>query len=197
MALVPCTTGVVCADGSAMNMLLLKQYPSQNGLQDPLVLAEFHEYNSGTEDFVQVVNIDCRHWVCISNKFCSPGVVQIYDSMPHLTMSSAMVRHQVATILKTNFFVLEHVNVQRQIGSSDCALFAMAFATSLCTEQDPYSIGYTQSSMREDLIDCFERGILTPFPSRPKRLSGKRVIHYTVFIASVAKHGKKPLMREL
>ena len=41
---------------------------------------------------------------------------------------------QVAAIMKisSKSFELEHVDVQQQIGTSDCALFAMAFAMTLC-----------------------------------------------------------------
>ena len=46
---------------------------------------------------------------------------------------SALMR-QVAVILQTpqTEIELRHVNVQCQIGGSDCRLFAIAFATALC-----------------------------------------------------------------
>ena len=41
----------------------------------------------------------------------------------------------------------DHVNVQNEIGTSDCALFAMAFAQTLCFIEDPYLTTYVQGKL--------------------------------------------------
>ena len=43
--------------------------------------------------------------------------------------------------------------VQKQSGSEDCGLFAIAFATSIAFGQDPLKTTYTQSFMRKHLAD--------------------------------------------
>ena len=54
--------------------------------------------------------------------------------------------------------------VQSQHGSSDCGLFALAFTTSLCHQENPVEINYTQHKLRSHLLDCFTRGRMSPFP---------------------------------
>ncbi len=165
----------------SLSKLLALQFPARNGLQDPLVLAETSMYKSGVEDFVQVVNIARNHWVCVSNTLSPPGVVEVYDSMPSYSIKSSSLQKQVAVIIKapTRSFELKHVDVQRQVGSSDCALFAMAFATTLCMGGDPHIASYVQGAMRPHLIRCFENRTILPFPApdRPRRLGRQRVIN--------------------
>ena len=45
--------------------------------------------------------------------------------------------------------------VQRQKGCSDCGLFALAFAATLCSGSCPSNMVYKQSSMRKHLLHCF------------------------------------------
>ena len=79
--------------------------------------------------------------MCVSNKLSSFGVVEVYDSIPHYSTNSSCLRRQVAAILKTHTssIKLRHVDVQWQVGSSDCALFSLAFATALCMGEDPHT----------------------------------------------------------
>ena len=116
---------------TAANKLLSKQHPTQNGLQDPLILAEKHNWTSDTADFVRVISLSRQHWVCISNINCPPGMVDVYDAILAYSTGSVSLRKQVAAILKTTF-ELRFVDVQRQSGGSDCGLFAIATAVTLC-----------------------------------------------------------------
>ena len=133
------------------------------------------------ENFVQIVNISNDHWICLSNKLSSPGVVEVFDSKPHYTFNSFVLREQVAVILKTKekSFELRHIDVQRQNGSADCALFAIAFATTLCMGEDPHISNYRQEEMRLHLAYCFQGQKMLPFPApdRPRRLRKERLIH--------------------
>lgn len=167
---------------NALSKLLVTQFPSQTGLQDPLALATCQTYNSTSEDFVQIVNISNIHWICVSNVLCSPGVVEVYDSMPNFSFKSWVVKKQVAGILRTKkqSFEIRHVDVQRQIGGNDCAIFAMAFATSLCMRKDPHVIGYEQNGFRLHLARSYVNQKITSFPTtdRPRRVVGRqRIIH--------------------
>jgi len=69
-------------------------------------------------------------------------------------------------------FIVKHVAVQRQIGRSDCGVFAIAFATSLCTRIDLHTLNYNQTQMRPQLIRSFEGGHLLPFhtPGKLRRM---------------------------
>ena len=65
---------------NALNKLLLSKYPSQNGLTCPLILDEYKKYQASPENFVQIVNMSRKHWVCASNIFSSSGIVDIYEA---------------------------------------------------------------------------------------------------------------------
>ena len=140
------------------------QYPTINGLQDTVVLAEGSKYRSGSKNFVQIMNISQSHWVCASNVLTPPGVVEVYDSMPSYSQHSSALMRQVAVILQTPQaeFELRHIDVQRQVGGSDCGLFAVAFATALCAGKDPFTCSFKQAQMRSHLLTCFESRSICP-----------------------------------
>lgn len=166
---------------STVNQLLAQRFQTLNGLVNPLVLAEYLRYTSGAKDFVQIVCLARNHWVCVSNLLSPPGVVEVYDSVPTYSKTSTSLIKQVAAIMKTpsSSFELKHVDVQRQVGSADCALFAIAFATTLCVGGDPHVTSYVQEAMRQHLGRCFETQMMSPFPApdRLRRLGRRRVIH--------------------
>lgn len=165
---------------NAANKLLSKQFPKLNGFQDPCCLASpVHPYKSGCCDFVQVVNFDNKHWACISNVLSSPGVVEVYDSIPFYSIGSSSLHMQVAKIVKTSekSFQLKHVDVQRQRGGSDCALFTIANATTLCLGGDPHITSYVQKDLRVHFSKCIEAQHMSIFPQdHPRRLGRKRII---------------------
>ena len=151
---------------NASNKLLKQQCPNQNGQQDTLVLAEKLMWRSNTKDFVQIINLNNLHWVCVSNIGCPDNTIDVYDSLPSNSVGSKSLQEQVAAIIHTEekSFELRFINVQRQCGSSDCALFAIANSTALCLGEDPHRIRYNQKDMRKLLTECFEAGAMELFP---------------------------------
>ena len=99
--------------------------------------------------------------------------------MPSCSKKSMSLKKQISTILCTSqkSFTIEHVDVQRQIGTSDCGLFAIAFAVALCYGHDPHMYKYIQDSMRHHLIDCFNKHSMAPFPSKPIRSRPERILY--------------------
>ena len=158
---------------NAVNKLFHKQFPSLNGFQDPITLASAYAYNSPSKNFIQIVNISNNHWVCASNVLCMPGSVEVYDSKPSCSIGAFVLHKQIAKILKTaeKSFEVKHVDVQRQRGGSDCALFAIAYATTLCLGGDPHISRYVQNNLRAHLAKCFQSQTITEFPApeRPRR----------------------------
>ncbi len=165
---------------NAFSKLVLKAFPKQNGFQNPLILSQFQNFNYSSQEFVQILNVSNSHWICVSNIFCPQDIVEVYDSLPSLSKNSWCVFKQVAKILKTkaNSFEIRYVDVQRQMGGSDCCLFSMAFALSLCLKQDPHAISYSQGKMRSHLVEIFEKKSVLPFPQpeRPKRTKKGRIL---------------------
>ena len=83
-----------------------------------------NRYGEQSQDFVQVINICRNHWVCASNVNCSPGVVDLHDSLPACMTKAALtkLKEQLAVILHTSDqdFEIQLIDVQHQSGESDC-----------------------------------------------------------------------------
>ena len=62
------------------------------------------------------------------------------------------------------------------MGGSDCGLFAIAVATSLCCGVLPQECFWDQRRMRKHLCDCFDKGVMFEFPkwSKPRHHKGCR-----------------------
>ena len=94
---------------------------------------------------------------------------------------SFALKTQVATIMKSSAksFQLRHIHVQRQIGTNYCALFAMAFATSLCLHRDPTTESYLQASMRQHFMACYgnQKISISQFRSSSKTIGRQKIIH--------------------
>ena len=62
-----------------------------------------------------------------------------------------------------------YIDVQWQSGTSDCGLFSVAFATSLCCGLDPSTLNFDQLQMRSHLLKCIEAERIMSFPTRSIR----------------------------
>lgn len=152
---------------SAAQTLLQQQFPHICGLQSTLLGTNLR-FSVMPSEGVQILHCS-KHWICISTIGCSPGHVRVYDSL-FSTLSSSAVR-QVCNLLHSTEpeLTVHMMNVQVQSGGSDCGLFAIAYAHTLCLGQDPCSKMWTQDIMRRHLVDCFSHGLLSPFPSASKQ----------------------------
>ena len=73
----------------------------------------------------------------------------------------------LAALLKwaSDHMVVEWLKVKKQRGGSDCGLFAIAVAITLCNGDDPMMQDYDQGVMREHLALCFDCGEIAAFPA--------------------------------
>ena len=167
---------------SAANYLLRSQFPTQNGLQDTCILKESGIWSSTPDRFVQILHVSSNHWACLSNKFLSPGSVDLFDSMHTVPVEDGTILTQVCTILRTPKPTLTTnvVNVHCQEGGSDCGLFAIAMAYDLCAGIDPITREYVQSEMRRHLHSCLNNKQLKPFPSTLRSIEKRTLFEVTV-----------------
>ena len=71
-----------------------------------------------------------------------------------------------AVMLSTNDAVdVRFIDVEQQTNNSDCGVYAIAYATSLCFSEDISCIQYCVSKMRSHLVSCLEDGQMSPFLS--------------------------------
>ena len=135
-------------------------YPHIRGLEDTS-LEETLAFTIQRGEFVQVLNVSVCHWITISTIGCQQGVVNVYDSIPSCSVP-LRTKEQIAAIICTQAkkIILEFPAVQSQRGSSDCGLFALAFATSLCLG---LQTNYIQHTLRSHLLDCFTQRLISAF----------------------------------
>ena len=83
---------------------------------------------------------------------------------------------QIAKIYSTTKSILQlnRLSVQQQAGIHDCGIFAIAYAVETCHRNDVQKTVFDQKLMRKHLHDCFNNGILTPFP---QKLKSPSVLH--------------------
>lgn len=116
-------------------------------------------------EFVQVININSCHWFAISIVGVSTGCIQWLDCM-HSSPSDES-KKVIAGMMQCpkSEFVIQIMNVQRQRGSLDCGVFALALITAVCFGLDPVSMFFDQKEMRKHLLKSIVRQEITPFPT--------------------------------
>ena len=103
---------------------------------------------------------------------------------------SASTEEQISCLLNSKEKEL-HVKimpVQRQKGCSDCGLFALAFAATLCSGSCPSNMIYKQSSMKKHLLDCFLHFSMTIFAGRKITRPSKRACSEVITGTGVTVH---------
>ncbi len=117
----------------------------------------------------------------ISNLLCSSGVIAVYDSKPDCTLSN-QTKRQIASVLMASeeAINIQIVKVQAQMGTSDCGLFCLAFATSLGAGVNPTEECYIQSDFRVHFFKCLENRKIIPFPTKARKNKVVILHHFTV-----------------
>ena len=98
------------------------------------------------------------HWLAVRNKHCPPSTTCVYDS------TKGDTKNQVAAVMhyKEAEIVLEVMDVDLQISSSDCSLHAVATAYELCAGNDS-TASHGNTINFAPTLRCLER--VKPFPS--------------------------------
>ena len=153
--------------------ILAKHFPYIGGLQAVWVFISEGCQSLGTpeQEFIQIINVSGNHWITVSNIGNPKDTITIYDSLYADVSPSykAKFLRQIAYMLMatSSHITLQWAEVQKQKGTSDCGLFAIAAATSLCYGVLPQYCSWEQEKMREHLVTCFKRGDFTLFPQLP------------------------------
>ena len=154
------------ADINLAQRLLRVQFPVLGGLQSTLLQQKEAPIPERKEKMLQIVHCDSRHhWIVattIGNKR-DAGEVLVYDSI--FKNVDRETRKNICNIFQllpvSNIKV---VKTKKQIGTKDCGLFAIAYATALALGQDPSKLSFHQESMRSHFVACLVQDELMPFP---------------------------------
>jgi len=140
--------------------LLKKQFPNINGLQNPL-LQNKKQMDGEKTQRLQVVHCRSSHWILASTIHNDdPDKVLLYDSLYDNVDAGtlAVIRGLFGPAASP-----EIVEVQKQRGTADCGVFAVAFGTAICFKQQ-LNVHFNQELMRHHLVQCFEKSACLPFP---------------------------------
>ena len=99
------------------------------------------------------------HWITASTQWCENCDVKVYDSV------FSQLDETTLHIVKEMFGpIVEVVHTQKQMGSNDCGIFAIAFMTSLANQENPTVALYGQRLLRPHLVNCLANGNMNLFP---------------------------------
>ena len=112
-------------------------------------------------DTANVVHNGAHHWLLLSS---IKGQVSVHDSL-NLTPNSLILK-QIKQLFSPDEAMPPYMHYQchKQLGNTDCGVFAIAYAIDVVSGNEPHKIRYDQNRMREHLKHCLESGKLTPFP---------------------------------
>ena len=149
--------------------MLKESFPHMEGLQ-PTILEETLGFSIAMGDFVQVLHVSNSHWLTVANIGYPKGHVNVYDSIPSGDIPGR-TKMQIAAILCTEEqnITVHFPVVQSQKGGSDCGLFALAFAATLCVGENPAQVNYIQHKLRNHLFDCLENRTIRNFPQLQRK----------------------------
>lgn len=88
-----------------------------------------------------------------------------------------MLKMQIASLLCTQESSISLIfkGTQKQIGSSECGLYAIAFATALMFGQQPGAFFFDEKSLRKHLVDCFQKQRMSIFRYTRTRRNASKV----------------------
>ena len=138
--------------------LLKQQFSCCNGLQCTLLQSKKYV---GKPHQLQVIHCCSRnHWIVASTKGCKDDEVNVYNSV-YSTLDDE-TNEVIANLFHSPTVLM--IKTQKQEGSKDCGLFAIAVATAIAHGADPTSLRFDQAAMRNHLVQCFKDGVMTMFP---------------------------------
>ena len=146
--------------------LLKEQFPKVNGLTNTLYQEKRVERGeTSVLNKLQIVHCKIRqHWIVASTFGCSLNEVKVYDSLFYNCDNET--EHVIANLFQCgpNKVTVKVAYSQKQSGSSDCGVYAIAFATAVVNGLNPSRLKFKQEVMRSYLVNCFTKKHISPFP---------------------------------
>jgi len=145
--------------------LLQRQYPLLY-VQAPSVHTTMGGFDYCPHETVQIVHNGANHWILLSSL---AGNIVVFDSLN--TRPTQVLIKQISQLFSADRRTppFRQVVCHKQLGSTDCGLFAIAYSIDLLCGVRPNDVIYDQSKMRKHLIGCLEVGVILPFPKNACR----------------------------
>ncbi len=107
--------------------------------------------------------------------FCAR--VWFMDACPGVAASTSRLPSKKRVVRPVSrSLTIEIIESQVQEGCSDCGLFAIANAFSLCNGDGPSTTYWYQDQMRGHLVACLKAEVLTAFPGRHSPTAKEKVL---------------------
>ena len=149
--------------------LLKEQYNKLNGLQSTLLQSKHLNLTENEiRNKIQIIHCYPRHhWIVASTVGCALNQVKIYDSLfSYCDMETEAVVYNLFQWSKSIKLIITVSCIQKQKGTTDCGLFAIANATAIAHGKNPNKLQFKQESMRAHLLDCFDHKNMSLFPCK-------------------------------
>ena len=149
---------------NAAQKVFTQNFPLIEGFQNPLLSQKnmFVPIACNAKG-IQIHHVRNNHWITSSS---TAGCVEVFDSVYNNLSTDTEV--QLATIYQNlaekNVLQVKIVPCQRQTGSTDCGLFAIAWAFELANGNRPEQVTLDQEKMRAHLLNCFAKRNIVRFP---------------------------------
>lgn len=149
--------------------LLKDQFCSLNGLESTLFQAK---EVSRTEEMVKnklqiIYCCEREHWIVATTINSCKGEILVIDSI--FKSVDSETRRTINMLFKhagtTKTLDIRLLNSQKQKGSNDCGLFAIAFATAFALGKGMEKLRFRQEFLSTHLVRCFCINKLTMFPT--------------------------------
>ena len=137
--------------------IVKKQFSLLGGLQNTLLQEQI--VIGCTVNTIQIVHCNKRkHWVTVTTKWCQRNKVNVYDTLFN------KLDFETKCVIKKMFALgdINMVPVQKQQGSKDCGVFAIAIMTAF--NENPSCVTHRQNQLRTHLLHCFTNTRFIPFP---------------------------------
>ena len=146
---------------AAAGALLKSSFPERAGFQSTLYSPECWQ-SQGEETIQMHFDAKKQHW---TTSTYGGNIIRYFDSLYNGYLTDD-IRQQLMKLyghlMKTP--TVQVVRVQQQQGSTDCGLFAIAYAVHLAFNQDPARAKFSQSAMRIHFVQCLKQQKMEPFP---------------------------------
>ena len=146
--------------------LLKEQFPKLNGLVPTLYQdKKIKLTEASVRNKIQIIHCKSRHhWVVASTVDCCLGEVKVYDSYYQFCDKELKLTIKSLFQYNSNKPVIKVAQCQRQKGSTDCGVFALANATAIAYGVNPSKLKLQQDALRAHLVNCFNKKHMSLFP---------------------------------
>ena len=157
---------------NAYQCLLKEKLSFLHGLQNTLLQHKIPLNLKESSLSLQIIHVRNNHWIALE---ISGSTVSVYDSS-YISLS-ADTQNTIAQLIhcKEKEITTNIMNISKQTGLNDCALFAMAVITHLAIGEDPTTVIFDQDGLRSHLTMLLESGNIYPFPVLRKRRQSEKI----------------------